>query len=71
MKVDGLDVDIGVEAVLVEETRATSVMSHVEPTSKNVMIDILRCLLQGDDVPCVCNLLFEGISFSASGPWVF
>ena len=44
MKVDGLDIDVG-EGVLVEENRASSVMSHVERISKNVMIDILRCFL--------------------------
>ena len=70
MKVDGLDIDIGVVGVLVEENRATCVMGHVEPTYKNVMIDILRCLLQGNDMPPACNLLFEGIFFSASGPRV-
>ena len=42
MKVDVLDVDVGVEGVLDEENRATCVMGHVEPTSKNVMIDIRR-----------------------------
>ena len=68
MKVDGFDVAVGVEGVLVEENRASSVMGHVEPTSKNVMVDILRCLLQGNDVPPACNLLLEGIFFSASGP---
>ena len=40
MKVDGLDVDVGVEGVLVDENRATCEVGHVEPTSKNVMIDI-------------------------------
>ena len=45
MKVDGLDVDVGVEGVLVEENRASSVVTHVEPTSEDVMSDILRCLL--------------------------
>ena len=60
MKVTGFDVDIGVEGVLVEENRASSVMGHVEPTSKNVMVDILRCFLQSDDVPHACDLLLEG-----------
>ena len=45
MKVKRLDVNIGVESVLVVENGATSVMSHVEPICKNAMIDILRCLL--------------------------
>ena len=48
MKVNGFDVEIGVESVLVEENRASSVMGHVEPTSKNLMVDILRCLLEPD-----------------------
>ena len=42
MKVTGFDVDIGEEGVLVEENRASSVMGHVEPTSEDVMVDILR-----------------------------
>ena len=70
MMVNGLDVDIGVEGVLVEENRASSVMGHVEPTSKNVVVDILRCFLQSDDVQPTCDLLFEGIFFSASAPRV-
>ena len=60
---------LGVEGV-VEENLASSVMGTVEPTSKNVMVDILRCFLQSDDVPPACNLLLEGIFFSASGPWI-
>ena len=70
MKVNGFDVDLGVEGVLVEENRASSVMGHVEPTSNNVVVDILRCFLQSDDVQPTCDLLFEGIFFSASGPRV-
>ena len=30
MKVDRLDIDVGVEGVLIEENRATCVMGHVE-----------------------------------------
>ena len=60
-------VDIGVECVLVEENRASSVMGHREPTSENARVDILRCFLQSDDVPPACDLLFEGIFISASG----
>ena len=45
MKVSGLDVNIGVEGVLVEENRAACVMGHVETTCNNVIIDILRCFL--------------------------
>ena len=70
MKVNGFDVDIGVEGVLVEENRAACVMGHVEATCKNVMIDIFGRLLQGNDAPLHRNLFFEGIFFSASVPRV-
>ena len=63
MKVDGLDIDVGVEGVLNEENR---IMGRVEATCKNVMIDILGRLLQGNDMPPSCNLFFEGVFFSAS-----
>ena len=36
---------LGWKVSLVEENRASSVMGHVEPTSKNVMMDVLRCFL--------------------------
>ena len=45
-------------------------MGHVTKTSKNVMVDIFRCLLQGNDVPPACNLLLESILFSAREPWI-
>ena len=67
MKVDGLDIDVGVEGVLVEENRAACVMGHVKSFLKNVMINILGCLLQGHDMPTSCNLLFGGIFFPTSG----
>ena len=60
---------LGVEGVLVGENRATCVMAHVEPICQNIMIDILNCFLERDDMPPACDLLFEGIFFSASGPW--
>ena len=66
MKANGFDVNIGVEGVLVEENRAVCTMSHVEPTSKKVMIDILSCLLQRNDMSLTCNLFLEGIFFSPS-----
>ena len=44
-KVNGLDVNIWVECVLVKENRASSVMGHVERISQNLVIDVLRCFL--------------------------
>ena len=67
MKVNGFDVDIGVEGVFVEENRTACRMGHVEPIRENVMIYIFGRLLQGNDMPPPCNLLFEGIFFSPMG----
>ena len=44
MKVNGVDINVGVKGVAVEN-RASSVMGLVEPITKNVMVDTLRCLL--------------------------
>ena len=68
MKVDRFDIDVGIKGVLIEENRATCTMGHVEPTCKNVMLDIFGRLLRGNDMPPACILFFEGIIFSASVP---
>ena len=68
MKVDRFDIDVWIEGVLIEENRSACIMGHVEPTCKHVMIDIFRCLLQGNDMPPPCNLFFEGVFFSVWGP---
>ena len=54
MKVYGLDINVRVKGVLVEENRATCVMGHVEA-------------LQGNDMPLSCSFLFEGIFFPPTG----
>ena len=51
MKVDGLDIDVGVEGVLVEENCTTCVMGHVEAIREKLVVDVVGCLLQGNDMP--------------------
>ena len=58
---------VGVEGVLIEENCADCIMGHVEATCKNVMINMFRRLLQGNDMPPSCNFFFEGIFFPTSG----
>ena len=70
MQADGLDIDVGIEGVFVEENCAECIMGHVEPSCKNVMIDILRFLLQTNDMPFPRNLLFRSIFFPAPEPSV-
>ena len=67
MKADGLDIDVGVEGVLVEEGCTTCVMGHVEAIREKLVVNVVRRFLQGNDMPPSCNLLFEGIFFSPTG----
>ena len=67
MKVDRFDINIWIDGVLIEENRTACIMGHVEPTCKNVMINIFGRFLQGNDMPPPCNLFFEGIFFCTSG----
>ena len=67
MKVDGLDIDVGVEGVLIEENRTACIMGHVEATCKNVLINMFGRILQGNDLPPSCNVFFEGIFCPPSG----
>ena len=67
MKVDGLDIDVGLEGVLVEEDCTTRVMGHVEAIREKLMVNVVRRLLQGNDMPPSCNLFLEGIFFSPTG----
>ena len=66
MKVDRFDIDVGVESVLVEEDCTICVMGHVEAIREKLVVNVVRRLLQGNDMPPACILLFEGIYFSAS-----
>ena len=59
MKVDGLDIDAGVEGVLIGENRTTCVMGHVEAIREKLVVNIFGSLLQGNDMPPSCNLFFR------------
>ena len=67
MEVNGLDVDVGVEGVLVEEDCTTCVMRRVEAIREKLVVNVVRRFLQFDDVPHACNLFFEGIFFPTVG----
>ena len=56
MKADGLDIDVGVEGVLVEENSTTCVMGHVEAIRDKLVVNVVRSHLQGNDMPRSCNL---------------
>ena len=70
MKVDGFDVNNGVESVLVEENRSSSVVGQVEPTCQITMVDILKCFLQREDMPLAFDLLPKSIFLPSCRCWV-
>ena len=70
LEADRFDADVGVESVLVEENRTACEVGHVKPFTKNIVINIVRRLLQGNDVPLHRNLFFNSIFCASSGPRV-
>ena len=70
MEVNGLDFDIKVEGVLVEEHRASSVVGHMEPIREKLAVNILNCFLQCDDVPLAYDLPLKSTFFSPWCSWI-
>ena len=70
MKVDGLDLDIREESVLMEEHHASSVVGHVEPVREELVVNVFNRLLQGDDMPFSCNLFLDSAFVSSMGSWI-
>ena len=50
MKVDGLDIDVRIEGVLVEKNCTTCVMGHVEAIREKLVVNVVRRLLQSNDM---------------------
>ena len=70
MKVDGLDIDVGIEGALVEENRAACKVGHMKSVMKKIVFDIVRSFLQGDEVPFSRNLFLDSTFPTSSGPRV-
>ena len=68
MKVDRFDTDVRVEGVLVEENRAARIVGHVKSFLKNIVINIVRCLLQGNNMRFPSNLFLKSVFLSTLGP---
>ena len=54
------------EGVLVEQDSASSIVSHVETTRQELMLEVLNSFLLCDDVPFSRNMLFDSSFFSMS-----
>ena len=70
MKVDRFDTNVRVEGVLVEENRAARKVGHVKSFLENIVFDIIRCLLQSNNVPLPRNLFLKSVFLSTPGPMV-
>ena len=54
-----LTFDIRKKGILVEQHRASPVVSYVEPDREELVVDILNRLLQGDNVSFSCNAFLD------------
>ena len=68
MKEDRFDTDDRVEGVLLDENRTGRKVDHMKAFMKVFVFDIVRCFLQGNDMPLSCNLFLDGIFITSSGP---
>ena len=68
MKVDRFDTDVRVESIFVEENRAARKVGHVKSFLKNIVINIVRCFLQGNNMSFPCNFVSKASSFPRRGP---
>ena len=69
MEIDGRDLDVREESILVEQDRKTSFVCHVESIRQELVVKVSNCFLQGDDVSLFRNLFFDSSFFSTPRSW--
>ena len=70
MKVNGRDLDVRKESILVEQDRTTSTVCHVEAIRQELVLEVFNCFLQGNDVPLLRDMFFDSSFFSTPRSWV-
>ena len=65
VEVNGLDFDLRVKVVLVEQDSIASVVGNAKVIRETLVLEVLNRFVEGNDVPFACNVLFNG-TFSAS-----
>ena len=70
VEVNGLDLDIREEGILVEENSASPAVSHVEPVREELVVNVFNRFLQCDDMPLACNWFFNSALSSTSRSWI-
>ena len=68
MKEDRFDTDVRVESVLIEENRAARMVGHVKSFLKNIVISIVRCFLQGNNMSFLRNFSQMRLPSHVGGP---
>ena len=66
VEVNGADLNVRMEGVLVEKNNASGVMSHIKMTRQAFVLEVLTCLLQSNDVPFHRDVVFDGAFFASS-----
>ena len=66
VEVNGADLYVRMEGVLVEKNSASGVMGHVKKSLQVIVLKVLNCLLQSNDVPFLRDVLFDGAFFASS-----
>ena len=56
--------DVRVTNVLIEQDNTASIMGHIEMTRQVLVLEVLNCLVQCDDVPVHRNVLLSMAPFS-------
>ena len=70
VEVNGFDHDVREEGILVEKHRASPVVSYVKPVREELEVNMIKSLLQGDNMLSSCDLFFDHALFSTSGSWI-
>ena len=70
MKVNGFDLDVREASVLIEQNGTTPKVCNVEACLEELVVNILNCFLQGDDMPLACDLLLNSAFSYTPRPWI-
>ena len=67
MEVNGIDFDVRVKGVHVEQDSTTREMGYVKVIRETLVLEVLDRFLERNHVPFACNMFFNGPCSSSSG----
>ena len=63
VEVNGIDLDVRVKGVIVEQDSTTSIVGNVEVIREAPVLEILNRFLESNHVPILRNVFFSGPGF--------